>query len=146
MESNRSADPRLTPDAAEFVRFCYRRRSVGWPDLYDEMCLVASRCLFRGWGPAELADHGIGFGLFDLPALASLTTRIVTEEHESRRTGIPTATVVPAAQPVVPAAQPVGPAARPVGPDRDLGAHESHETGPAVPASHPQLVPVHANG
>jgi hypothetical protein len=25
------------PDAADFIRFCYRRRRVGWPELYDEM-------------------------------------------------------------------------------------------------------------
>ncbi len=75
-----AAESRLTPDAAEFVRFCYRRRSVGWPELYDEMCSVASRGLFRGWGPDELAEHGVGFGLFELPALAALVSRIVAEE------------------------------------------------------------------
>ncbi len=80
-----AADP-LTDDAAEFVRFCYRRRSVGWPDLYDEMCAVSSRGAFRGWGPDELARNGIGFGLFELPALASLVRRVVAEEQETRRT------------------------------------------------------------
>jgi hypothetical protein len=86
MEPVRSAEGRLTPDAAEFVRFCYRRRTVGWPELYDEMCLVASRGLFRGWGPTELADHGVGFALFELPALATLASRVVAEEQASRRT------------------------------------------------------------
>jgi hypothetical protein len=85
MEPVRSAEGRLTPDAAEFVRFCYRRRTVGWPELYDEMCLVASRGLFRGWGPTELADHGVGFGLFELPALATLASRVMAEEQASRR-------------------------------------------------------------
>ena len=55
-------------DAVEFVRFCYPRRKVGWPELYDEMCAVASRGLFRGWGPDDLAPHGIGFTLFEMPA------------------------------------------------------------------------------
>ena len=36
-------------EAMEFVRFCHRRKRVGWPELYDEMCAVASRGLFRGW-------------------------------------------------------------------------------------------------
>jgi hypothetical protein len=85
MEPSRAADTRLTPDAAEFVRFCYRRRTVGWPELYDEMCAVASRGLFRGWGPSDLAEHGIGFGLFELPALAGLAGRIVAEEQAERR-------------------------------------------------------------
>jgi hypothetical protein len=79
-----AADP-LTDDAAEFVRFCYRRRPVGWPDLYDEMCAVSNRGQFRGWGPDELARNGIGFGLFELPALASLVHRVVAEEQETRR-------------------------------------------------------------
>ena len=34
--------------ALEFVRFCYRRRRVAWPALYDEMSAVASRSTFRG--------------------------------------------------------------------------------------------------
>jgi hypothetical protein len=84
MVSPRAADVRLDPDAAEFVRFCYRRRSVGWPDLYDEMCAVASRRLFRGWDQAALGDHGVGFGLFELPALAALTAAIVAEEQAAR--------------------------------------------------------------
>jgi len=85
MGSQRAAEERLTPDAAEFVRFCHRRRAVGWPELYDEMCLVASRGLFRGWGPSDLAEHGIGFGLFELPSLAALTSQVVAEERAARR-------------------------------------------------------------
>lgn len=73
------------PDAVEFVRFCYRRRRVGWPELYDEMCAVAGRGLFRGYGPDDLAVLGIGFSLFDMPALAVLAGRIVAEEQALRR-------------------------------------------------------------
>ncbi|MEA2673121.1 MAG: hypothetical protein QOI92_313 [Chloroflexota bacterium] len=71
----------FTADAVEFVRFCYARRRVGWPELYDEMCAVASRGLFRGWGPDELEAHGIGFGLFEMPRLAARVTEIVTEDR-----------------------------------------------------------------
>ena len=71
----------ITADAVEFIRFCFARRRVGWPELYDEMCAVASRGLFRGWGPDELAAHGIAFGLFDMPKLASTVTEIVTEDR-----------------------------------------------------------------
>lgn len=73
------------PDAVEFVRFCYRRRRVGWPELYDEMCAVAARGLFRGLVSDDLAEHGIGFSLFDMPALAALSTRVVVEEQAARR-------------------------------------------------------------
>jgi hypothetical protein len=71
----------LTADAVEFIRFCYARRRVGWPELYDEMCAVASRGLFRGWGPDELAGHGIGFGLFEMPRLATTVSEIVTADR-----------------------------------------------------------------
>jgi hypothetical protein len=82
----RSAATRVPdPDAAEFIRFCYRRRRVGWPELYDEMCAVAARGLFRGLGADELAAHGIAFGLFDMPALAAMSSGIVAEEQALRR-------------------------------------------------------------
>ena len=71
----------ITADAVEFIRFCFARRRVGWPELYDEMCAVASRGLFRGWGPDELAAHGIAFGLFEMPKLASTVTEIVREDR-----------------------------------------------------------------
>jgi len=71
----------ITADAVEFIRFCYARRRVGWPELYDEMCAVASRGLFRGWGPDELGTQGIAFGLFDMPRLAMTVTEIVTEDR-----------------------------------------------------------------
>jgi hypothetical protein len=73
------------PEAIEFVRFCYRRRRVGWPELYDEMCAVAGRGLYQGYGPEELSSIGIGFGLFQMPALAVLVARVVAEDLERRR-------------------------------------------------------------
>ncbi len=71
----------ITAEAVEFIRFCYARRRVGWPELYDEMCAVASRGLFRGWGPDDLAEHGIGFGLFEMPRLASTVSEIVADDR-----------------------------------------------------------------
>ncbi len=73
------------PDAIEFVRFCYHRRRVGWPELYDEMCAVAGRGLFRGFSADDLGGIGIGFSLFDMPGLAHLTCRVVAEEVARRR-------------------------------------------------------------
>jgi len=73
------------PDAVEFVRFCYRRRRVGWPELYDEMCAVAARGKFRGMSTDELAGLGIGFSLFDMPGLAGLAAKVVAEEQAMRR-------------------------------------------------------------
>ena len=73
------------PEAVDFVRFCYRRRSVGWPELYDEMCLVAGRGLYHGYHADDLAEIGIAFGLLDMPALATVVSRVVAEDQERRR-------------------------------------------------------------
>jgi hypothetical protein len=113
---SRTHDRTPSPDAVEFVRFCYGRRRVGWPELYDEMCAVAGRGLFRGWGSEELNAEGIAFGLFDMPSLAALVHEIVAEEHVRRThaaaavqapavaraaTVVPTVTPEPAAEPPV---------------------------------------------
>ena len=67
-------------EAMEFVRFCYARRPVSWPQIYDEMSAVASRGLYRGWGYTELAEHGIRFTLPDLPGLAALAAIVARTE------------------------------------------------------------------
>jgi len=72
-------------EALEFVRFCHRRKHVGWPELYDEMCAVAGKGLYRGYRTEDLAEFGIGFGLFQMPALAGLVSRVVAEDQEHRR-------------------------------------------------------------
>jgi hypothetical protein len=91
-EATRGPDP----DAIEFIRFCYHRRRVGWPELYDEMCAVAGRGLFRGFGADDLMSRGVGFSLFDMPALAALATRVVAEEQALRR---PVSVVIADTQP-----------------------------------------------
>ena len=80
-----AAAPAAETEAMDFVRFCHRRRRVGWPELYDEMCAVAGRGLYRGYGAEELATLGIGFGLFQMPALAGLVAQVVAEDVERRR-------------------------------------------------------------
>jgi hypothetical protein len=79
-----AAEP-ASPEAEAFVRFCYQRRRVGWPELYDEMCAVATRGLFRGMGHDALAEIGVGFSLFETPRLAQLVRRIAGEEQAARR-------------------------------------------------------------
>ena len=74
-----------TPEAEAFVRFCYQRRRVGWPELYDEMCAVANRGLFRGFDVDALAGIGIGLCLSDMPGLAAIAAQVVAEEQQSRR-------------------------------------------------------------
>jgi hypothetical protein len=84
---SRTLERAPTLEATEFVRFCYHRRRIGWPELYDEMWAVACRGLFRGWTAGDLAEQGIGFGLDDMPALAGLVRRIVAEDAEIRARG-----------------------------------------------------------
>lgn len=71
-------------EVLEFIRFCYRRRRIGWPELYDEMCAVAARGTYRGMDYDALATLGIGFSLKELPRLAALSQRIVAEERGAR--------------------------------------------------------------
>jgi hypothetical protein len=87
-----AVDP--SAEAIDFVRFCYLRRRVGWPELYDEMCAVASRGLYHGWGLAELSEHGIGFSLFETPALARVAADVAREESERRSTSTAPTSVV----------------------------------------------------
>lgn len=81
MEAPQGVADGASPEAIEFIKFCYRRRPHGWPELYDEMCHVASRRLFRGWGSGELAERGIGFSLFETPRLAALVDAVVRQER-----------------------------------------------------------------
>ncbi len=74
-------------EAAEFVRFCRDRRRVGWPELYDEMCVVATRRLFRGYGFAELGELGIGFSLFETTRLAATVAAVIADEPQAARRG-----------------------------------------------------------
>jgi hypothetical protein len=78
-----SEEVRSVDECLDFVRFCYRRRQVSWPTLYDEMAAVAARGHYRGLGFAELAERGICFSLCDLPRLAALTEQVIFEERDS---------------------------------------------------------------
>ena len=69
-------------EAVEFVRFCYRRRAVAWPELYDEMCAVAAHADYRGLSYEQLEGLGIRFALAALPRLADMAARVIAEERE----------------------------------------------------------------
>lgn len=62
--------------AEEFVIFCLERRGHEWPELYDEMCRVASHRLFRGMGYRELHDHGVSLSLANMERLATLAATL----------------------------------------------------------------------
>jgi hypothetical protein len=62
---------------AEFIRFCHRRRPRAWPDLYDEMWVVAARREFNGWGFEQLEAYGVTFSLFEMPRLADWVRQVL---------------------------------------------------------------------
>lgn len=70
------------PEIAEFIRFCHRRRPRAWPDLYDEMWVVAARREFNGWGFEQLEAYGVTFSLFEMPRLAAWVREVVQATPE----------------------------------------------------------------
>lgn len=62
--------------ASEFVAFCLQRRPARWPEIYDEMCYVAGRRLFRGLGYEELARAGLSLDLTRFSHLRRLVEEV----------------------------------------------------------------------
>jgi hypothetical protein len=63
----------------DFVLFCFERRPVTWPTLYDEMCYVAGRRLFRDMGYEELREAGLDFTLPSLSRIARRAHEIIAK-------------------------------------------------------------------
>ena len=40
-------DEKIAQVAIDFIAFCFERRGADWPVLYDEMCFVAGKRLYR---------------------------------------------------------------------------------------------------
>ena len=75
-----------TPDIVAFIRYCHARRGASWPELYDEMCGVASRREFNGWDHAQLAARGVSFTLLEMPRLAGWARAVLAGMPEQRET------------------------------------------------------------
>jgi len=56
----------VDPVVRDFILFCIQRQGKEWPALYDEMCWVAGRRLFRGLGYADLRKLGLSFSLTNI--------------------------------------------------------------------------------
>jgi hypothetical protein len=70
------------PDVAAFIRHCHARRGAAWPELYDEMCAVASRHEFRGWDHDALEARGLTFSLREMPRLAAWSRAVLATVEE----------------------------------------------------------------
>jgi hypothetical protein len=75
------AEERIAALAIEFITFCFQRRSVEWPQIYDEMCYVAGNRLYKGLGYDELREAGLDFTLSGL----ARTSRVTSEVTRSMR-------------------------------------------------------------
>ena len=64
--------------ATDFVQFCTCRCGQQWPAIYDEMCRVAARRLYKDMGYAELRKLGLYFGLGGLDKTARLLESLNT--------------------------------------------------------------------
>jgi hypothetical protein len=73
-------------DVVAFIRYCYQRRRIGWPELYDEMCGVAARGEFRGMDYDCLEQLGVRFSLPEMGRLAALVQDVVADERRRRVT------------------------------------------------------------
>jgi hypothetical protein len=71
-------------EVVAFIRYCYQRRRIGWPELYDEMCGVAARAEFRGMDYERLETLGVRFSLQEMGRLATLAQQVVADERRRR--------------------------------------------------------------
>jgi len=70
----------VNPVARDFILFCIHRHGKEWPDLYDEMCWVAGRQLFRGLGYAELKGLGLSLGLTNIEDTIRKVDAVIAQE------------------------------------------------------------------
>jgi len=68
----------FNPVAREFIIFCIQRNGKEWPALYDEMCWVAGRRLFRGLGYAELRGLGLSLSLTGIEDTIRMVDAVTT--------------------------------------------------------------------
>ena len=82
-------------EVVAFIRYCYQRRRIGWPELYDEMCGVAARAEFRGMDYERLETLGVRFSLQEMGRLAALAQQVVADERRRRAAETPRGTSAP---------------------------------------------------
>lgn len=82
-----SPDDAPPPEIAAFIRFCYARRRVGWPEMYDVMCSVAARREFHGWDHEHLAARGVTFALPEMPRLAAWVRGVLAGQADTADEG-----------------------------------------------------------
>jgi len=70
----------VNPVARDFILFCVHRHGKEWPALYDEMCWVVGRRLFRGLGYTELRKLGLSLSLNNIEDTIRMVDIITTQK------------------------------------------------------------------
>ncbi|HEX4743978.1 MAG TPA: hypothetical protein VFW12_04835 [Candidatus Limnocylindria bacterium] len=83
------AEERIAELAIDFITFCFARRSVEWPLLYDEMCFVAGNRLFKGLGYAELKEAGLDLTLGGMGRTSRLANEVTKQIRRAPLQALP---------------------------------------------------------
>ena len=83
------AEERIAELAIDFIRFCFARRSVEWPLLYDEMCFVAGNRLFKGLGYGELKEAGLDLTLGGMGRTSRLASEVTRQIRRTPLAAVP---------------------------------------------------------
>lgn len=70
------ADEQIAQVVIDFIAYCFARRPVEWPQLYDEMCFVAGNRLFKGLGYEELREAGLDLTLGGMGRTSRLASEV----------------------------------------------------------------------
>ena len=70
----------IDPVVHDFILFCVQRQGKEWPALYDEMCWVAGRRLFRGLSYTDLRKLGLSFSLTNIDDTIRMTDTVATSK------------------------------------------------------------------
>jgi len=68
----------VNPVVRDFILFCIQRQGKEWPALYDEMCRVAGRRLFKGLSYADLRKVGLSFSLTNIEKTITMVDAVLT--------------------------------------------------------------------
>ena len=82
-------EDRIAQLAIDFITFCFARRSVEWPLLYDEMCFVAGNRLFKGLGYGELNEAGLDLTLGGMGRTSRLAHEVTKQIRTAPLAGVP---------------------------------------------------------
>jgi hypothetical protein len=71
----------LNPQLRDFIQFCAERRCADWPQLYDEMVMVAGQRLFQGLGYTELKQLGLSLSINSLDKTIQQVKQALAQDY-----------------------------------------------------------------